>query len=192
MTSCGDTIRRFPAQGEIGIFNRSHYENVLISRVHPELVMSEKLPEIKSTKDVNEEFWNKRYEIINKFEEITAANGTLILKFFLHISEDEQKERLIQRIDNEEKNWKFSLSDMKERQYWDEYQRAYELALSATSKKHAPWYTIPADSKWYARVAIAAIIYREMQRLDLKYPSVNDAQRQQLLHAREELVRGQA
>lgn len=184
--------KALPPRGEIGIFNRSHYENVLISRVHPELVLAENLPGVDSVANVNERFWKERYNTINKFEDITTANGTLILKFFLHISKEEQKERLVSRIDNADKNWKFSLSDMKERAYWDDYQHAYESALNATSTKKAPWFTIPADSKWYARLAIAAIIYRQMLRLDLSYPTVSDAQRERLQEAREQLLEGRA
>ena len=180
--------KALPPGGEIGIFNRSHYENVLISRVHPELVLHENLPDVRSLEDIDERFWERRYEVIRQFEAMAVANGTVILKFFLHLSKEEQRKRLIARIDDEDKNWKFSLSDLKERGFWDEYQAAYERAISETSTNDAPWFVIPADQKWYARLAIGAIIYRHMAALDLSYPSVSEDQRARLLAAREHLA----
>ena len=178
-----------PPGGEIGIFNRSHYENVLISRVHPELVLHENLPDVRTVDDITDDFWRKRLGLIRQFESLTVANGTVILKFFLHISKEEQRKRLLARIDDEDKNWKFSVNDLHERAYWDDYQAAYEDAITATSTSEAPWFVIPADDKWYARLSIGAVIYRHMQALDLRYPRVSAEQRKRLLEARQHLIR---
>jgi PPK2 family polyphosphate:nucleotide phosphotransferase len=177
-----------PARGEIAIHNRSHYENVLATKVHPEWILNENIPDVSSLKDINKDFWEKRYKQINRFEKNMAQNGTIILKFFLNISKKEQKKRFLERIDDPSKNWKFSLSDLKERAYWDDYQRAFEEAISKTSKTHAPWYIIPADDKWFARLAIAAVIYREFGKLKLKYPEVTDTQKAELQKARLHLM----
>ncbi|MCU0429225.1 MAG: polyphosphate kinase 2 family protein [Cytophagaceae bacterium] len=174
-----------PGRGEIGIFNRSHYENVLVTKVHPEWILNERLPEVKSVKDVNDKFWQERYKQINRFEKNLADNGTIILKFFLHVSKKEQKKRFMERIDDPAKNWKFSLSDLKERAFWDQYQKAYGDALSATSTDYAPWYVIPADDKWFSRLAIAGIIYKEFEKLKLSYPVVNATQKAELQKAKE-------
>lgn len=176
--------KALPPRGEIGIFNRSHYENVLVSRVHPELVLSEHLPNVRSVRDINAAFWKERFHIIRQFENIAASNGTVILKFYLHISKAEQRRRLIARIDDADKNWKFNAADVEERRYWKKYVQAYEDAITATSTEHAPWFIIPADNKWYARIAMAAVIYRHLERLGLEYPKVTAAQRKQLLKAR--------
>ena len=176
--------KALPPGGQIGIHNRSHYENVLVSRVHPEIVLNENLPSIQNVADIKDDFWKKRLSIINEFENITCENGTVILKFFLHLSKEEQRQRLISRIDDEEKNWKFSTSDLKERGYWDDYQHAYEEAISSTSTKRAPWFVIPANNKWYARLSIAAVILHHMRELDLQYPTVDDAKRDALAQAR--------
>lgn len=178
-----------PPRGEIGIFNRSHYENVLVTRVHPEYILGEKLPGIKNTKDIDQSFWDKRFEQINCFEKTLADNGTVILKFFLHLSKKEQKKRFLERIDNPAKNWKFSSADLKERAYWKDYRKAYEDALSNTSKDHAPWYVVPADDKWFARLVIAAAVYSEFQKLDIDYPIVSAAQKEDLLKARDMLMK---
>ncbi|MDH7461475.1 polyphosphate kinase 2 family protein [Chitinophagaceae bacterium 26-R-25] len=178
-----------PPRGEIGIFNRSHYENVLVTRVHPEYLLGENLPDIKSVKDVDQSFWNKRFEQINCFEKTLADNGTVILKFFLHLSKKEQKKRFLERIDNPSKNWKFSSADLKERGFWKDYRKAYEDAIANTSKDHAPWYVIPADDKWFARLVIAAAIYYEFQKLDIDYPIVNAAQKEDLLKAKDMLMK---
>jgi len=177
-----------PARGEIAIHNRSHYENVLVTKVHPEWILNENIPGIETVKDINDKFWENRYKQIVRFEKNLAANGTIILKFFLHVSKKEQKKRFLERIDDPSKNWKFSLSDLKERGFWDDYQRAYEMAISQTSKEHAPWFIIPADDKWYARLAIAAIIYRQFKKLDMSYPQVTDAQKAELQKARLHLM----
>ena len=173
-----------PARGEIAIHNRSHYENVLVTKVHPEWVLNENIPGISSLKDVNDKFWKKRYKQINRFEKNLAQNGMLILKFFLHVSKKEQKKRFLERIEDPSKNWKFSLSDLKERAFWNDYQKAFEDAISATTQTHAPWFVIPADDKWYARLAIAAVIYKEFEKLKLSYPTVNETQKAELQKAR--------
>ena len=176
--------KELPGKGEVGIFNRSHYENVLVTKVHPEYILKENLPGIKKVKDVDEKFWKKRYKQINRLEKNLAENGTIILKFFLHLSKDEQKKRFLERLENPEKNWKFSTADLKERQYWDDYQHAYEEMLSATSTSYAPWYVLPADDKWYTRLCLGAIIYFEFEKLNLKYPVVNKEQMADLQKAK--------
>lgn len=162
-------MRVSPARGKITIFNRSHYEEVLVVKVHPEYLKRQKLPEQAITKKI----WEERYDDINNFERHLARNGTLILKFFLHVSKEEQKKRFLERLENPEKNWKFSAHDLNERQYWDDYMRAYEDALSATSTKWAPWYVIPADDKSTARMLASSILTRAIDGLDLEYPKVS-------------------
>ena len=180
--------KELPARGEIVIFNRSHYENVLITKVHPEFILNEKLPYIHSVKDIDKKFWIDRYNQINRFEKNLSENGTIILKFFLHVSKDEQKRRFIERVDDPKKNWKFSVADMKERAFWDDYQKAYAEALSHTSTDHAPWFIIPADDKWYTRVIVGAVIYQQFQKLNLAYPKVSKATKEGLLKAKEALL----
>lgn len=177
-----------PPRGEIAIHNRSHYENVLVTRVHPEYILKEHLPEIDSIKKIDDSFWEKRFNQINQFEKTLHQNGTIILKFFLHVSKKEQKKRFLERIDDPTKNWKFALGDLVERGYWSQYQNAYEKAISATSKKHAPWFVIPADDKWYARLAIAAVIYQQFEDLKINYPVVNDVQKAALVKAKAQLM----
>jgi PPK2 family polyphosphate:nucleotide phosphotransferase len=177
-----------PARGEIAIHNRSHYENVLVTKVHPEWILNENIPGIDSVKDIDQKFWENRYKQINRFEKNLAQNGTVIMKFFLHVSKKEQKKRFMERIDDPAKNWKFSLSDLKERAFWDDYQQAYEDVFNNTSKEHAPWFIIPADDKWYARLAIAFIIYRYFEQLNLSYPTVTEAQKQELQKAKMHLM----
>jgi PPK2 family polyphosphate:nucleotide phosphotransferase len=144
--------KALPARGEIGIFNRSHYENVLVTRVHPEYILNENIPGINSVKDIDKKFWEKRYKQINRFEKNLIENGTIVLKFFLHLSKKEQKKRFLERIDNPEKNWKFSSADIAERKLWDKYQEAFSEMISATSMEEAPWYVLPADDKWFTRL----------------------------------------
>lgn len=177
-----------PARGEIAIHNRSHYENVLVTRVHPEWVLNENIPGIDSLKDIDDKFWEKRYKQINRYEKNLAENGMVVLKFFLHLSKKEQKKRFMERIDDPSKNWKFSLSDLKERAFWDDYQKAYEQAITATTQDHAPWFIIPANDKWFARLAIAAIIYQQFEKLNLSYPLVSEAQREELKKAKLHLM----
>ncbi|MBS1517790.1 MAG: polyphosphate kinase 2 family protein [Bacteroidetes bacterium] len=177
-----------PRRGNVTIFNRSHYENVLITRVHPEYILNERIPGINSLKDIDDKFWENRYKQINRFEKNIIQNGTLVIKFFLHLSKEEQKKRFLERIDTPEKNWKFSLNDVSERDHWDKYQKMYEEALSNTSKDHAPWYIIPADNKWYSRIIIAAVIHKFLSGLDLKYPVLDDKAKSELLSAKEILL----
>ena len=163
--------KTLPERGMIEIFNRSHYENVLATKVNPQFLLNENLPGIDSVDKVDNKFWENRYEQINNFEKHLCQNGTHILKFFLHISKDEQKERLLARLDNPDKNWKFSKADMEARAQWDKYQTAYTEMLQNTSKEYAPWYVIPADKKFFARVAVGDIILEKMQSLQLRFPS---------------------
>ncbi|MBL7835088.1 MAG: polyphosphate kinase 2 family protein [Cyclobacteriaceae bacterium] len=177
-----------PARGEIAIHNRSHYENVLVTRVHPEYVLNENIPGIDDIKKVNKDFWNDRFKQIRRFEKNLHKNGTIVLKFFLHLSKKEQKKRFLERIDNPGKNWKFSLSDMKERGFWDDYQKAYSEAISETSTKQSPWFVVPADDKRYARLAIASIITEEFEKLKLHYPKVSEKQKAELQKAKAQLL----
>ena len=168
--------KELPSRGEIGIFNRSHYENVLVTKVHPEYILNEKLPNINSLKDINSKFWESRYEQINRFEKNLHENGTIIIKIFLHVSKEEQKKRFLDRIDNPEKNWKFSVTDAKERTHWDEYMKAYEQMLSATSTDYAPWFVVPADDKWFSRLCVSGIITEHFEKLKFNYPKVSKEQ----------------
>ena len=177
-----------PARGEMAIHNRSHYENVLVTRVHPEYILGEHLPSVNAIDEIDSKFWQQRFKQINRFEKNLHQNGTIILKFFLHISKKEQKKRFMERIDDPTKNWKFAFGDLQERSRWDDYKNAYEEALQATSKDHAPWFVIPADDKWYARLAIASVIYRQIEELKLRYPIVTTEQREELQKAREMLL----
>jgi PPK2 family polyphosphate:nucleotide phosphotransferase len=177
--------RHLPARGEIGVFNRSYYEEVLVVKVHPDLIDRQRLPMGKRNRD----FWKTRYDDINTFERHLVQNGTVILKFFLHISKEEQKERLLARLKENEKLWKFSLSDLAERNFWDDYIGAYEEMLHATSTEWAPWYVIPADHKWVARTLVADIVTSAISSLDLRYPNVSDEVSARLEKARHELER---
>lgn len=177
-----------PARGEIGIFNRSYYENVLVTRVHPEYILNEKIPGIESVEKIGLPFWRQRFKQIRRYEKSLAENGTLILKFFLHVSKKEQKKRFIERIEDPAKNWKFSLGDVEERQHWDMYQQAYEEAISNTATNHAPWFIIPADDKWFARLAIASIIYQHVEKLNLSYPKITATQKKELEKAKIKLL----
>jgi PPK2 family polyphosphate:nucleotide phosphotransferase len=177
-----------PGRGEIAIHNRSHYENVLVTRVHPEYLLKEQIPGINSIKDVSKKFWTKRYKQINRLEKNLVQNGTIILKFFLHLSKKEQKKRLLERIDDPTKNWKFDLNDLRERGFWDDYQKFYGEVISATSTKHAPWFVIPADDKWFSRLAIATAIYKQLEKLDLHYPIVSELKLAELQKAREQML----
>lgn len=175
------SMRRLPERGRIGIFNRSYYEDVLIVRVHPEILQMSPLPdEIKNDKNI----WKKRFLQIRNFESYLAENGVHVLKFFLHVSKEEQKNRFLARIETPEKNWKFSAGDAKERGFWDDYMRAYTDAMQNTSTEDAPWYVIPADKKWFTRVAVSEIIIEKMQSFNSKYPKITEAQRQSLLEAK--------
>ncbi|HPZ25891.1 MAG TPA: polyphosphate kinase 2 family protein, partial [Kaistella sp.] len=174
-----------PEKGKIGIFNRSHYESVLVCKVHPEYNLSEKV--WKSISDFDDKFWGNRYESIRNFEKHLAENGTRIVKIFLNVSKKEQKKRFLDRIDEQDKNWKFSLGDLPERALWDKYMKAYEEAINETSKNHAPWFVIPADDKWFARVAAIQIIIDALERMDLKYPLLSEKDQAALQEAKAKL-----
>jgi PPK2 family polyphosphate:nucleotide phosphotransferase len=178
------TTKALPQRGRIGIFNRSYYEELTVVRVHPSVLENERLPPGSVTSTA---LWNDRYEDINAFERHMTRNGTVILKFFLHLSKDEQRKRLLERVDTPDKNWKLSVSDVRERKFWEKYQHAYEEELTHTSTESAPWYIIPADHKWFARVAIASIIVANLEALNLTYPAVSDEQRAHLTAVREQL-----
>ncbi len=180
--------RNTPVKGKIEIFNRSHYEEVLVTRVHPEIILKQNIPGISSVNDISEDFWKKRYKNICDFEKMLYDSGTIIIKFFLHVSKKEQKKRFMARIDKKQKNWKFSLADLKERALWDDYQRAYEKALTNTSKDYAPWYIIPADNKWFMRAAVGDIIVGTLTELNLKYPKMSDDELAELAKAKEQLL----
>jgi PPK2 family polyphosphate:nucleotide phosphotransferase len=164
-----------PAKGKVGVFNRTHYENVLVTRVHPEYIMGEHIPGIHKVEDLNEAFWEKRFEQINNFEKHIAENGTIIFKFFLHLSKEEQRQRLLRRLNLKRKNWKFSPGDLKERKLWDTYQECYEDVLNKTSRAHAPWFVIPADNKKAARLIVAETMLQELKKYkDVKEPELDD------------------
>ena len=179
------TSRSLPERGRIGIFNRSYYEEVLIVRVHPGILAAQKVPSALLGDDV----WTQRYEDINAFERYLSRNGTLIRKFFLHVSKEEQRERFLARLDDPEKNWKFALGDVKEREHWDEYMEAYQDMIAATSTEHAPWYVIPADRKWFMRMAVADAIVEALEGLKLEYPTVDEEKRKELEEARALLIK---
>lgn len=163
-----------PERGKFGVFNRTHYENVLVTRVHPGYILGENIPSVHSVEDVNETFWNQRFEAINNFEKHIANNGTIIFKFFLNLSKEEQKNRLLRRLEKQEKNWKFSPGDLKERELWDTYMNCYEEAINNTSKPHAPWYVIPADDKETARYIVAKTLYDTLKTYtDIKEPELD-------------------
>lgn len=164
-----------PPRGKFGIFNRTHYENVLVTRVHPEYILYENIPTINSVKDIDDAFWDARFEEINNFEKHIAENGTIVFKFFLNLSKEEQKNRLLRRLYKQEKNWKFSAGDLKERKLWNNYQDCYEDAINRTSKHHAPWYTIPADNKPVARYLVAKILLDALSTYqDIQEPELDD------------------
>ncbi len=163
-----------PERGRIGIHNRSHYENVLVCKVHPDYILKEKIPGYDEMNKIDRNFWNARYESIRNFEKQLTENGTVILKFFLYVSQEEQKARFLDRIDDPAKNWKFSSADITERDLWKDYMTAYEEAITETSTENAPWYIIPADKKWFARLTISQILEETFKEMDLKYPVLPD------------------
>ncbi|BAU54522.1 polyphosphate kinase 2 family protein [Mucilaginibacter gotjawali] len=180
--------KALPEFGRIGVHNRSHYENVLITKVHPELLLQEKLPGIKDVKDVDKKFWKHRYESIRAFEKHLSENGTVIIKFFLNVSKAEQKQRFLQRIEDPEKNWKFSAADVYEREFWEDYMKAYEKAIQETSTESSPWYVLPADKKWFTRIAISTIILDTLKGLKLKYPVLPKEEKAKLEDAKKKLM----
>ncbi|MEC3965088.1 PPK2 family polyphosphate kinase [Flagellimonas halotolerans] len=164
-----------PERGKFSVFNRTHYENVLVTKVHPEYILGENLPKAEAVDDIDYDFWERRYRQINNFEKHVADNGTIIFKFFLHLSKEEQRQRLLRRIRLKRKNWKFTPGDLEERKLWDNYQKCYEEALNRTSKEHAPWYVIPADNKKAARVIVASIMMEALKKYkDIEEPELDD------------------
>src|SRR2546429_6609981 len=173
-----------PPRGKIGIFNRSYYEEVLVVRVHPPFLKAEKLPDQLVTKHI----WDERYEDINAFERYLMRNGVVIRKFFLHLSKEDQKERFLERLEDPKKNWKFSMADVQERAFWKDYQEAYEEMIQHTATKHAPWYIIPADNKWFTRLAVASAIIETLDELDLSFPEVDEEKKKELQAVRGSLL----
>jgi PPK2 family polyphosphate:nucleotide phosphotransferase len=178
------SAKALPERGRIGIFNRSHYEETLVVRVHPEILARQRIPAESKDKGI----WKRRFSEINAFEKYLVANGIVILKFFLHVSKEEQKKRFLQRIERPEKNWKFSISDVKERGFWDDYMKAYEDVFNNTSTEWAPWHIIPADRKWLTHLAVGWVILDKLRKLKLKYPTVSEEHKQELLKAKEILL----
>src|SRR5260370_1342393 len=181
------TSKCLPERGHIGIFNRSYYEETLVVRVHPEILKNERIPESLIGKNL----WEQRFEDIRSFERYLSRNGVVVRKFFLNVSKKEQRRRFLERLETPEKNWKFSAADVKERECWDDYMTAYEEMIAATSTKHAPWYVVPADNKWYTRLVVVAAIVDTLQELKLAYPKVDPEKRKQLAAAKRELLRKQ-
>lgn len=180
--------KALPERGRIGIHNRSHYENVLVCKVHPSYVLNENIPGYQKLSQINKQFWKQRYQSIRNFEQHLTDNGTIIIKFFLHVSKEEQKERFLDRINDPAKNWKFSAGDLKERELWPQYMAAYEDAIRETSTTNAPWYVIPADKKWYTRLVISQIIADTFEKLNLKYPVLPKAEADQLAMLKQQLM----
>jgi len=178
-------VKRLPERGHIGIFNRSYYEEVLVVRVHEDILKKQRLP----PRLVGKRIWDERLADIARFEDYLARQGTIVLKFFLHLSRDEQKKRFLARLDRPEKHWKFSSADVRERQYWDDYMKAYEAAIGTTATKHAPWFVVPADNKWFTRLVVASAIVEAVELLDLEFPTVDAARRKELAAARAALAR---
>ncbi|HYL63635.1 MAG TPA: polyphosphate kinase 2 family protein [Candidatus Methylomirabilis sp.] len=173
-----------PERGRIGIFNRSYYEEVLVVRVHPTILSAQKLPAPLLTKHL----WEERYEDINAFERYLTRNGVVVRKFFLHVSKKEQKKRFLERVDDSKKNWKFSMADVKERGYWKDYQEAYEEMIQNTASKHAPWYVVPADNKWYSQLIVGSAVITALEELDLSFPDVDKEKKKELETVRESLL----
>lgn len=180
--------RALPERGRIGIHNRSHYENVLVCKVHPEYILNENIPGYNDIKAVNKDFWAKRYQSIRSFEQHLSDNGTTVIKIFLHLSKEEQKQRFLDRINDPEKNWKFAAGDLEERKVWNKYQSAYEEALYETSTDDCPWYVIPADKKWYARLVISKIINNKLKELKLEFPVLDKKDASNLSSYKDQLL----
>ena len=175
-----------PPRGKIAIFNRSYYEEVLVVKVHPEILTKKWIP-ARYRNEPLDNLWQSRYNEINEFEQRVTKNGVSVIKFFLHLSKDEQKRRFLKRLNSPERQWKFSVSDLNERNYWDEYQTAFEEMLSNTSTEHAPWYVIPADNKWFMRALVADIITNRIEKLDLRFPTVSKEQKERLLEIKTQI-----
>ena len=177
-------VKQLPERGRIGIFNRSYYEETLVVRVHPEFLAGQKLPKECVTKDI----WKERFQDIRAFERYLHRNGTAVVKFFLHISKEEQQKRFLERLDDPDKNWKFSVNDARERGFWDDYMEAYEETIRETASEKSPWYVVPADNKWFTRVIVAAAVIDALAAMKLQYPKVSEAKRQELAATRKELL----
>ena len=177
-------VKQLPERGRIGIFNRSYYEETLVVRVHPEFLAGQKLPKECVTKDI----WKERFQDIRAFERYLHRNGTAVVKFFLHISKEEQQKRFLERLDDPDKNWKFSVNDARERSFWDDYMEAYEETIRGTVSENSPWYVVPADNKWFTRVIVAAAVIDALAAMKLQYPKVSEAKRQELAATRKELL----
>jgi len=177
-------VKQLPERGRIGIFNRSYYEETLVVRVHPEFLAGQKLPKECVTKDI----WKERFQDIRAFERYLYRNGTAVVKFFLHISKEEQQKRFLERLDDPDKNWKFSVNDARERGFWDDYMEAYEETIRETASEKSPWYVVPADNKWFTRVIVAAAVIDALAAMKLQYPKVSEAKRQELAATRKELL----
>ena len=177
-------VKQLPERGRIGIFNRSYYEETLVVRVHPEFLAGQKLPKECVTKDI----WKERFQDIRAFERYLYRNGTAVVKFFLHISKEEQQKRFLERLDDPDKNWKFSVNDARERGFWDDYMEAYEETIRETASENSPWYVVPADNKWFTRVIVAAAVIDALAAMNLQYPKVSEAKRQELAATRKELL----
>ncbi|MFT5513330.1 MAG: PPK2 family polyphosphate:nucleotide phosphotransferase [Bacteroidia bacterium] len=176
-----------PERGTFGIFNRSYYEEVLVTRVHPQYILGQRIPGVNTVSDIDELFWKKRLKAIRDHEEHLANNGTIIIKFFLNVSKDEQKNRFMRRIEQQEKNWKFNIGDLKERARWDDYMHAYEEAIRHTAVENAPWYVIPADNKWFMQAAVSNVVVATLERLNLSYPTVNEEDQCNLIKGKDML-----
>lgn len=179
--------KQLPEKGRIGVFNRSYYEEMLICRVHPELIQYQRLPDMPKKLTFDHKFWEKRFEDIRNYEKFLSNNGVIIMKFFLHVSKDEQKQRFIERINDPAKNWKFSIKDVDERNFWDDYMKAYEDVLKQTSTENAPWYVIPADKKWFMRTSVSEIIINTLEKYPINYPTTNAALKSELAKAKKML-----
>ena len=177
-------LKQLPERGRIGIFNRSYYEETLVVRIHPEFLAAQKLPQ----KCVSKTIWEERFQDIRAFERYLHRNGTVVVKFFLHVSKEEQERRFLERLENPDKNWKFSLNDAREREFWDQYMDAYEETIRETATANSPWYVVPADNKWFTRVIVAAAVIDELAALDLQYPKVTPAKRRELSEARKAII----
>lgn len=179
--------KNLPERGLIGVFNRSHYEEVLVTKVHPEYLLNQNIPNVESINDINDDFWENRYNTINQFEKHLHDNGTMIIKVFLNLSKDEQKQRFIDRIKTPKKNWKFSYADLKERKRWDDYQIAFEQMIKNTSTDYAPWHVVPSDNQWISRAIVSEILLEKLESLNLKYPKLNDEEMTLLKQGLQEL-----
>lgn len=178
------TYKELPERGKIGVFNRSYYEELTVCKVHPEFILNQNIPGIEKKKHIDEAFWEERYRAINEMEKHLTKNGTVIIKIFLNMSKDEQKNRFIERLEDPSKQWKFSFGDLEERKLWDSYQSAYQEMIQNTSTKHAPWYVVPADNQWISRAIVGRLLSEKLEELNLHYPEITKEQKAELLKAK--------